>query len=104
MYFERLETDRRNSVLQYVVNMATMRNLQVMSDSFQHAACIVEGVWGKAAAIRASARETGDWRKLRNEFHVNCARLGNYAASGGNFLRTFRDNLLDSPPPEDGTD
>ena len=42
---------------------------------------------------------TGDWRKLRNEeLHENCCRLGYYAASSGNFLRTFRDSLLDSQP------
>jgi len=34
---------------------------------------------------------------LRHELAENCALLGHYAASSGNFLLTFRDNL--SVPP-----
>jgi len=30
---------------------------------------------------------------LRREVDENCALLGHYTASSGNFLRTFRDNL-----------
>ena len=30
---------------------------------------------------------------FRREVHENCALLGHFAASSGNFLQTFRDNL-----------
>jgi len=42
--------------------------------------------------------------------YENCALLGYYAASNGNFLPTFRDNLsvpssgVKNPKDEDGTD
>jgi hypothetical protein len=45
---------------------------------------------------------------FRSGVAENCAILGCYAASGGNFLRTFRDNLSVPSsgvknPTEDGT-
>jgi hypothetical protein len=33
------------------------------------------------------------WLKIANEVDENCVLLGYYAASSGNFLPTFRDNL-----------
>ena len=46
---------------------------------------------------------------FRREADQNCALLGCYAACGGNFLPTFRDNLSGpilrvQESPEDGTD
>jgi len=61
--------------------------------------------------ISSAYKVTLDWRMAENEYG---ALLGYYAASSGNFLPTFRDNLsvpfagFKSPrrflSPEDGTD
>ena len=41
---------------------------------------------------------------FRREVDENCATLSHYAASGGNFLQTFRDNLSVPLNLEGGTD
>jgi hypothetical protein len=42
---------------------------------------------------RANQDVSGMISDFRHEVAENCALLGRYAASGGNFLPTFRDNL-----------
>jgi hypothetical protein len=83
-----------------------MRNFEVISDSWKHAASVVEEEHSDRVPEERLLQEvlqpkrqevTGDWRKLRNEeLHENCCRLGYYATSSDNFVRTLRDSLFDS--------
>ena len=56
-----------------------------------HQMCSVLGAPNRGPAVeRLHVRFISDFRR---EVHENCALLGHYASSNGNFLPTFRDNL-----------
>jgi hypothetical protein len=62
----------------YLTNMSLVGTIHAVGalDMYEHRLCVISG--------------------FRREVGENCALLGYYAASGANFLPTFRDNLSGS--------